>query len=156
MNATDTNSHIFANDDRPVFRIIVYCLTLAFSVLIASLQTLRGASSGFAFEFSWRTILTFVISAALLVPCFKIAFLSPSKRARIATFVLVAVIGLASLLYPLRFVQSEKLGAIFTGLTIATCVLSTIGGILFAINRFLNADQRETELKEAREAGPHD
>jgi hypothetical protein len=68
--------------------------------------------------------------------------------------VLVAVIGLASLLYPLRFVQSEKLGAIFTGLTIATCVLSTIGGILFTINRFLNADQRQTELEEAREAGP--
>src|SRR5882672_8073769 len=124
MNTIDTNSHIFANDDRPVFRIIVYCLTLAFSVLIACLETLRATSFGFAFEFSWRTILTFVISAALLVPCFKIAFLSPSKSARIATLGLVTVIGLASLLYPLRFVQREKLGAIFTGLTIASCVLS--------------------------------
>ena len=55
------------------------------------------------------------------------------------------MIGLASFLYPLRFVPSEKFGAIFTGLMIAVCALSVIGMILFTINRFLNADQRAME-----------
>jgi hypothetical protein len=140
-----TNSHIFGKDDRPVFRIIIYCLSLAFSVLIASLETVRPAQDGFAFEVSWRTAVAFLIGAAITVPCFRTMFLSPSKARRNSALALVVVIGVASFLYPLRFVPSEKFGAIFVGLSIAACALSVIGVVLFGINRFLNADQHATE-----------
>ena len=147
MKTTNTDSHIFGSDDRPVFRIIVYCLSLAFSVLIASLETLRPTTSGFSFHLSWRTLLTFFIAVAVFVPCFETIFLSPNKRGRVAGMALVVVVGLVSFLFPLRFVPTEEFGALFTGLSIAVCFLSTIGGILFVISRFLNADERQTELE---------
>lgn len=145
MTTNLESSHIFGKDDRPVFRIIIYCLSLAFSVLIASLETVRSARDGFAFEVSWRTAVAFLLGAALTVPCFRTIFLSPNKARRNAALTVVVVIGVASFLYPLRFVPSEKFGAIFTGLTIAACTLSVIGVILLTINRFLNADQRAME-----------
>lgn len=147
MKANFTNSHIFGSDDRPVFQIIVYCLSFAFAVLVASLETLRSAGSGLTFAISWNTCGVFIIGALIFVPCFKIIFLSPSKARRVVALGLIVVIGLLSFLYPLRFVRVEQFGAIFTGLTIAVCALSTIGGILFVINRFLNADQRRTALE---------
>jgi hypothetical protein len=147
MKTTNTDSHIFGSDDRPVFRIIIYCLSLAFSGLIASLETLRPTTSGFSFHLSWRTLLTFLIGVAIFVPCFKTIFLSPNKRGRVAGLALVVVVGLVSFLFPLRFVPTEEFGALFTGLSIAVCFVSTIGGILFVISRFLNADERQTELE---------
>ena len=147
MNATTTNTHFFGSDDRPVFRIIIYSLSLAFSVLIASLETVRptGGNFGFYFEVSWKTALTFLAGAAITVPCFRTIFLSPHKVRRNIALAVVVVIGLVSFLYPLRFVPSDKFGAIFTGLGIAVTVLSLIGAVLFTINRFLNADQRAVE-----------
>jgi len=147
MKTTNNDSHFFGSDDRPVFGIIVYCLSLAFSVLIASLETLRPTTSGFTFHPSWRTLLTFFIGVAIFIPCFKTIFLSPHKRGRVAGMALVVVVGLVSFLFPLRFVPTEEFGALFTGLSIAVCFLSTIGGILFVISRFLNAEERQTELE---------
>jgi hypothetical protein len=119
----------------------------SFSVLIASLETLRPTISGFSFHLSWRTLLTFFIAMAIFVPCFKTIFLSPNQRGRFAGLVLIVVVGLVSFLFPLRFVPTEKFGALFAGLSISVCFLSTIGGILFVIGRFLNADERQTELE---------
>lgn len=149
MKIPDTDSHIFGQDDRTVFRIIVYCLSLAFSVLVASLETLRSTDTGFTFVISWRTLLALVVGGVIFVPCFKTSFLSPSKRRRTVAIALAVVTGFVSFLYPLRFVPAHKLGAIFTGLTIAACVLSTIGGILFVIKRSLDADERRTALEQA-------
>lgn|SRR5688572_27455736 len=145
MNTTNSSTHIFGNDDRPVFRIIVYCLSLAFSVLIASLETIRPATSAFTFEFSWRTLLTFLIGAAIVVPCFRTIFLSPHIRRRIVALAMVVMIGLSAFLYPLRFVPAHKYAAIFTGLAIAVATVTLVGGILFTINRFLNADELATQ-----------
>ena len=145
MKATDAEEHIFGSDDRPVFRIIIYCLSLAFAVLIASLEALRPSPNGFAFEVTWRTWLTFVIGAAFFVLCFKTIFLSPSKKRRITAMAPVVMTGFAGFLYPIRFVPPEKHGALFLGLGLAVCFLSTIGGMMYAISRFLNADERKGE-----------
>jgi hypothetical protein len=143
MNRTGTGSQIFGNDDRPVFQIIIYSFALAFAVLIASLESLRQSSFGFSFHISWRTPLTLVLAAAVIVPCLKTLFHAPSGKRRFAAFALIVTIGLSSFLYPLRFVQSEKFGEIFIGLTVAVCLLSAIAGFLFAISRFLSADAHQ-------------
>lgn len=147
MRTTPETTHIFGSDDRPVFRIIVYCLSLAFSVLVASLESVQLTNYGFGFHFGWRTVLAFALAAAVVIPCFKVAFLSPSKARRIAAFSVVAAIGIGSFLYPLRFVSGEKLAHVLTGLVIAASVLSVVGTFLFIANRLLNADQRATEAK---------
>ncbi len=134
-----------------VFRIIVFCLSLAFSVMFASLEMLRPTAFGFTFLPSWRTLLTFVIGAAICVPCFKMIFHSPSKKRRVAGLVLVVFTGMVSFLYPLRFLPTQRFGEIFTGLGIAFCFLSIIGGSLFVIGRFLNADERKAESEAPKE-----
>ena len=149
MKKATVETHIFGKDDRPVFRIIIYCLSLAFSVLLASSETVRPspAGFGFTFEITWRTATMFLIGAGVTIPCFKTLFLSRSNLRRHMALALVILIGLGSFLHPLRFVPSEKFGQIFIGLTIAACVLSGIGAILFLINRFLNEDQRAIEAE---------
>jgi hypothetical protein len=140
MSTVDAPVRFFGNDDQKVFRIIVYCLSLAFSVLIASLETIRRTAEGFSFQVSWRTAVVFVIAALFVTPCFKVIFHSRRKAVRTAALGVICAIGLGSFLYPVRFVQSEKFGDIFLGLAIAAAALSCIAVALFVINRFLNAD----------------
>jgi nitrate reductase gamma subunit len=96
-------------------------------------------------DISWKTFVIFLIGAAIFVPLFKVIFHSASRKRRVAALSLIGMIGLISFLYPLRFVPSEKFGEIFAGLGMAACVLSAIGGILFAIRRFLDADEQRTK-----------
>jgi hypothetical protein len=147
MNTNETKSRFFGRDDRTVFRIIIGSLSLAFSVLIASLETVRPAPFGFSFRISWNTLVTLAGAAVIVVPCFRTLFLSRHASRRKAALAMVVMIGLASFLYPLRFVPSAKFGEIFIGLAIAVGALSLVGGCLLAINRFLNADQLATEAE---------
>ena len=147
MNTKETKTRFFGRDDRTVFRIIIGCLSLAFSVLVASLETVRPAPFGFSFHVSWNTLLTLGVAAVIVVPCFRTLFLSRHASRRKAALAIVVMIGLASFLYPLRFVPTTKFGDIFIGLAIAVGALSMIGRCLFAINQFLNADQRATEAE---------
>src|SRR5688572_8381922 len=110
MKNVATNTHFFGSDDRPVFRIIVYCLSLAFSVLVASLETIRHGASGLSFELSWRTIVVFVLSALFFVPCFKVIFQSANRKSRAVALASVCAVGVAAFLYPLRYVPMEKHG----------------------------------------------
>ena len=145
MNKGTTNTHFFGNDDRPVFRIIIYCLSLAFSVLVASLETVRHGASGLSFELSWRTFVVFVLGGLFFVPCFKVIFQSSNRKARVVALASVCEVGVAAFLYPLRYVPKEKHGEIFIGLAIATVLLSGIGIALLSINRFLNNDAEKVE-----------
>lgn len=152
MKTVNYNTQIFGSNDRQVFAIIVYCLSLAFAVLVASLETVRSTQTGFFFEVSWRTVLIFVLAGVILVPCFKTIFQSRQKHRRSALLIFVCAIGLGAFAYPLRFVPAEKYGDILLGLTVAACALSIIGTILFLINRFLNADARSVEVGTASKA----
>src|SRR6267378_4068084 len=125
-----------SKNDRLLNRIIVYGLSLSFSVLLASLEALRATNSGFTFEVTWRTLVALVLAAAVVAPCFQIIVYSPNKRARRAALIVVVLIGIGSFFYPLRFVPREKMGAIFTGLGLAVVALSTVGGFLLLVRRF--------------------
>lgn len=150
-NSRNNSPSIFGNNDNQVFAIIVYCLSLAFSVLITSLETVRLTRAGFSFEFTWRTLFVFLISAAFVLPCFRIIFLSKRQTLRKAALAVVCAIGGGSFLYPLRFVPSEKFADIFLGLTIAACALTVVGGMLYIINRFLNMDAAASEANSGSE-----
>ncbi len=125
-----------------MLHLFIYGFALAFSAVIASLETLRLKSSGFTFEVSWRTLVVFVAGAALLVPLLKVAFDPARKRWRwLALFPLV-LIGVAGFLYPLHFIPQEKVREIAVGLVCAVAALSTVGGILLLLHRALEADAK--------------
>ena len=138
--ATGPSSGIFATDDRPVFRIIIYSLSLAFSVLVASLETMRSAGNGFTMVVSWKTVLVFAAAASCFLACFRGIFLSPNRRYRGRLLAVVVGVGLISFLYPLRFVPNQKFGAILIGLAIALAVLTTVGFMLYTAGKFFESD----------------
>jgi hypothetical protein len=129
-----------AENTRLLNRIIVSGLSLAFSTLIASLQTLRPASSGFAFEFSWWTLLAFIAGAIAVVPCFLTIVYSPRKTRRTIALAIIILIGICSFLYPLRFVPKEKFSAIFSGLALAALALAIVAAFLLLVRRFFEKD----------------
>jgi hypothetical protein len=141
MKTSDGNPQTSGRNDRQLLAIFVYCLSLAFSVLVASLETIRSTNSGFTFEVSGRTVLVFVVAAVVFVPCFKALFHSQQSHIRVAVLILVCAIGVGAFAYPLRFVPTERYSEIIHGLAVAIVALSVIGGILFAMNRFLTADE---------------
>ncbi len=125
-------------------RIIVGGLSLSFSVLIASLEALRSTSSGFAFAVTWRTFIALLLGAAVVIPCFQVIVYSTRKYLRRLALVVVAMIGVTSFFYPLRFVPREKMGAIFGGLTLAAIALSIVGGFLLLARRFFEGKSKPT------------
>ena len=145
MKSAPSNEHIFGRDDRPVFAIIIYSFAFSFAAMVASLEMLRRTASGYSFHPSWRTAVIFALGGTVFIPCFKAIFLARGKIRRFAALALLALIGLGSFLYPLRFVPVEKFGDIFTGLAFAAFFLSGIGGMLYGVHRFCRADERQAE-----------
>jgi hypothetical protein len=129
-----------ADNSRVLNRIIVVGLSMAFSALIASLETLRPAPSGFAFEFSWKTLASFAVGLAVVVPCFRAIVYSQSKPRRFSALIVVGLIGIASFFYPLRFVPREKYSAIFGGLALAAVALCIVVALLLMARRFFEKD----------------
>ncbi|HTI68950.1 MAG TPA: hypothetical protein VMF06_03230 [Candidatus Limnocylindria bacterium] len=150
MTTNGAEDSVFGGHGRPLFRIIVYCFALGFAVLLASMETVHSNGTGFGFEIGWRTVALFLAGLVGMTVCFKTLFQSPHPLRRGIAMGIAAVIGVGAFLYPLRFVPAEKLGEIFTGLAIAVGALSTLASVLYAISRFMKADEIRTELAERR------
>src|SRR6516165_2184807 len=94
------------NSERPSDRklnwIIILGLAISFSSVIASLEALRGTSTGFKFAVTWRTYLAFFIGAAVTIPCFQVIVYSENRALRRVALGLVVLIGLSGFFYPLR------------------------------------------------------
>lgn len=137
-----------ANDakfDPGLSRIMVICLTLGFTVLIASMEALRVTQSGFAFSVTWRTALALGLGAMIIGPCFYILVYSkPNIARKVATFIIVAI-GVTGFFYPLRFVPREKMGSIFGGLALAICALSMVAAFVYFLHRFLSTKENDPD-----------
>ncbi len=137
--------------DRELLRVMILGTALGCGALAASLEALHASATGFYFTLSWRTGIIFVCCAALVLWVWKIVLDetdSPRQRLarRVVKALLLASAG-AAFLYPLRFVPKSKLPEIAIGLGFATCALSIVGYLLLRARRFLEADERENEIK---------
>jgi hypothetical protein len=132
-----------AHSDRQVMRIIVYGLSLAFSVLIASTQTVRSTATGFTFRFTPGTLVAFLLGAAIVVPCFHAIFYSSRRLWRRIALAVIILIGVGGFTYPLRFVHGEARPQILIGLIVAACVLSIVATLMFVVSRFLARDEKQ-------------
>jgi hypothetical protein len=124
-----------------LLRIIVLGLAFSFGVMVASLEMVRPSSSGYSLEVSWRTLVGLIVGIAFSYPCFRVIVYSRQKRPRRVALGLVAFAGVASFLYPLRFVPKQTLPSLLVGLGCAVLALSVVGGFLLLARRFF---ERET------------
>ena len=117
-------------------------LTLGFSAVVATLETLRLQPSGFAFEVTWRTFVALLVAGLVVLPCFRVIFHSQHKAPRRVALATVILIGVGAFFYPLRFVPREKLGDILAGLGFAAIALAATGGCLLWVRHFFEADEK--------------
>lgn len=130
-----------AKFDPGLSRIMVVALTMAFSVLIGSLEALRVSPAGFTFAITWRTFLALALGIAVVGPCFyTLVYAGPKFTRRIAVVVIVCI-GITGFFYPLRFVPREKMGQILGGLAMAFCALGIVAGFIYLLHRFLLYDE---------------
>jgi len=134
-----------AKFDPGLSRIMVICLTLGFTVLIASMEALRVTDSGFAFSITWRTALALALGALVVGPCFYTLVYAGTRFTRkIAVFVIVCI-GVTGFFYPLRFVPREKMSSIFGGLALAICALGMVAMFVYMLHRFLSNDEKDNK-----------
>jgi hypothetical protein len=127
--------------DPGLSRIMVICLSLAFTVLIGTMEALRVTDNGFIFAFTWRTALALVLGAAVVIPCFYTLVYSGTKTTRTIAKTIIVAIGVCGFFYPLRFVPHQQMRAIFAGLALAICALSLVAIFLYLLHRFLSTEE---------------
>jgi len=126
-------------EDIPVIRgIITVATALAAGFGTASLQAWKGHG----WEVSAKTLLAFLIGAAVMVGYWRIIFHPSSSRRqkflRLGATVMIFLAGVGFFLYPLKFVQAALLPEIRIGLITAFCALSGVGALLFLAKRLFD------------------
>ena len=132
-----------ANDDRLFDGIIVCGFSLAFGLVIASLQALRPTQVGFTIELSWWTLAALLTGAAVMLPCFYVIVHSQRKYVRRAGLSIVVLVGLGAFFYPLRVVPHERMHPVFIGLAVAIGALSVMASLLATLHRFFEKEERQ-------------
>ncbi len=138
-----------AKNARDLRRVIILGTSLGFGCVIGSLEALRPSLAGFTFQITGRSFLAFAIGAVLVFPFWRVIF-SPSLSAhqtasRRWAMVFLAILGLVSFLYPLRFIPNEKISSLLIGLGAALCALTGVAALLWMMKRFLDRDARQNE-----------
>jgi hypothetical protein len=129
-------------NDRQLNGIIVYGFSLAFGLVIASLQALRPTPTGFAIQLSGWTVAALLLGAAVMLPCFHVIVHSESKYHRRAALTAVVLLGLGAFFYPMRVVPHEKYRPVFIGLAVAVTALSVLATLLLILHRFFESDEK--------------
>jgi lysylphosphatidylglycerol synthetase-like protein (DUF2156 family) len=137
-----------AKFDPGLSRIMVVCLSLAFVILICSMEALRVTANGFVFAVTWRTGLAFALAALVVVPCFyTLVYTGTTLTRRVAKTIVVAI-GITGFFYPLRFVPHSQMRAIFGGLALAIFAIGLVATFIYLLHRFLEHDTEEQESSE--------
>jgi len=134
-------------DTRDFYWIARYGILLAFGVMVASLEALRP---GMRFQVTAGTLLAFAGGAVAANMCWRVmwrAFTGGREKAVLfwGCFLFLALLAVGCFLYPLRFVQSEKLHDIFPALSMVVLAVSFWGCALRRLHLFFRTDEEETE-----------
>ncbi len=146
-------------NERDVMRIMIWGTAIAFGFLAASLQALRPNTSGFTFQVSVLTLLAFTVGVGIVIVFWKIILNrsggARQKSRRIMAELVLLLVGMGAFLYPLRFVPTEKLPDMLTGLITAVCALSLLGCLLVMMGKFLESDHKQNRLPSSNTAKKH-
>jgi hypothetical protein len=132
-----------ASNDQRLFKIASYSTALAFGAVLASDQALIKDASGFSFHLSMGTPAVFAVGFAAGLIYWRIVLAGATGgRAlllRISSFLLLLG-GVASFLYPLRFLPAERLPEVFIGLSTAAVALSLVAFVLWQFKKFFDQE----------------
>jgi hypothetical protein len=133
-------------NERDFVRIAAASTGIAFGAMFAAIDAFHWDASGFAFRFSSRVVIAFVIGA--IVGLFYWNLVSrdgarPSSLLSRAVTVVLLVGAFGACLYPLRYVSPETLSEVLQGLGTAMVALTFLGFILWRIKKSLDQDAIE-------------
>jgi uncharacterized membrane-anchored protein len=135
--------------NKDLLRVMIFGSALTWGGILASLQALTPAGSGFSFKISRLTFAAFIAGTAAVYLFWRVLLQNEAgAHYKLWTWIAKALLvlsGIGAFLYPLRFVPKAKLPEISIGLASAAVALSIIGLLLLGIRRFLNADARQNE-----------
>ncbi len=132
--------------DRVFFWVAGGSLALAFGVLFAMLESAYQGPAGFAFRIGGGTWAAFALGAAGGLLAWKLVSQAATAR---ATLILLLLVGLATFLYPLRFLQMQSLAEVVPGLAISIVALTCLGLILWRIKCALDRDEARNGIVSA-------
>lgn len=130
-------------DTRDFLRIASWSTALGFGCMGIAVTSLRADTAGFWFQWTLWSAAAFVVGAAFGYFCWKLA--AAGRAASRLGFALLAVVGFAGFLYPLRFVPKERLPDVALGLAGAAAVISTGAYLIWRLSRFLEAENSGVE-----------
>jgi hypothetical protein len=131
--------------DPGLSRIIVICLSLAFTFLVGTMEALRVTPNGFAFAVTVRTAVVLVLAALVVIPCFYTLVYTGNKTGHRVAIVIIVSIGITGFFYPLRFVPHHQMRAIFGGLALAVVAIGMVAAFLLFLRHFLESDAAKNE-----------
>lgn len=135
--------------EQPVFRTIVTGGTgLALAAMLGSLAIIKGRDAS-GFQWSWSAWSLVLVIAALIFnqSLWRAIFRastdrSPENKSKVVYHIFIlAVLGLGSFLYPLRFLSEQHYFTIARGLFTAFLFLSGVGVLLFKVGQGLFANE---------------
>lgn len=94
------------------------------------------------FAFSYKPVVAFILATALVYFYWQLVFRAveePTLRLkRNSATVVMCLLGVAALLYPIRFIAPHNYGEVLTGLVTAFIALSGVATLLLLTRRFFN------------------
>lgn len=133
-------------NDRVFFWFAGGSLALAFGVLLATIESSHQGPTGFVFDTGGATWAAFAVGAAGGLLVWKLVSDTSTARASSvlkATLILLVLGGLATFLYPLRFLRTETLVDAAHGLVTSAVALTFVGYFLWRIKKALDRDAEE-------------
>jgi hypothetical protein len=137
--------------DKLLRRIVVASTGLGIALMLASLAAVQfGKAHSLQFAWHWSIAAVMVLGAYWNWRFWKLiwkTYDAPAanlKRNIIIAFALLLALGLATFLYPIRFISAEYHVPISHGLATAVLFLGTMGWLIYKLGRgFVNADEIE-------------
>jgi len=146
------NNERITNSTSTLFRIAGIGAALAFGAMVASLFALKPVPDGFSFELNAGAVISFFLAALSvwfywrMIARMSVEKAPAQRRKKFITFSFgLVIIGVASFLYPLKFIPAEKRKDVFIGLALAAGCIAGVGLVMWKVKKFLDADLKRSE-----------
>jgi Na+-transporting methylmalonyl-CoA/oxaloacetate decarboxylase gamma subunit len=135
---------------RGLLRIAAFSTAIGFGSVAGSLYSLRQSPSGLTFVFTVGTLVAFAVGAVAgwlywrVLDRMIVRANTPGSPKKLSRFLLLNVaagfMGLLAFLYPIRFVQRERLREVLEGMGAAFLVLAILAVALWRVIKFFNSE----------------
>jgi hypothetical protein len=152
------------NNDRGLIRVIKFSSAAGLGIMAAFLYSVKQVTPRLRYEFSFGTVISFLLGTILSWFFWRLVFDRPDgaavnppkfrKRGFIALSLLFAAATVTPFALSLKGVAKDKALEVVQGTAIAMLALGGIGFLLWQVARFLEADSKQNDA--SRDSAPED